>query len=96
MPYKIVHNSCYGGPCLSAKAIARYNSLSGKQCNDINQIPRHCPYLVQVVEEMGKEASGYASYLVICEINENQYTIEDYDGIENVKTPNEIGWISID
>ena len=96
MPYKIVHNSCYGGPDLSAEAIVRYNELSGKQCDYIEQIPRHCPYLVQVVEEMGKEASGYASYLVICEINENQYAIQVCDGIETVKTPNTIDWISID
>lgn len=96
MPYKIVHNSCYGGPVLSAEAIVRYNELSGKQCYYIEQIPRHCPYLVKVVEEMGEEASGDSSYLVICEINENQYTIEEYDGIETVKTPNTIDWIHID
>ena len=96
MPYKIVYNSLNVGLNCSAKAIARYNELSGKQCIYMWDIPRHCPHLVQVVEEMGKEASEYASYLLIREINENQYTIDEIDGREAVKTPNTINWVRID
>lgn len=51
-------------------------------------IDRHDPVLVRVVEELGSEkASGMCSSLAIADIGESLYRIEEYDGFENVVTP---------
>lgn len=51
-------------------------------------IERHDPVLVRVVEELGsKKASGMCSKLAIADIGESLYRIEEYDGFENVVTP---------
>lgn len=59
-------------------------------------IQRHDPRLIQVVEELGKEASDY-SKLKIEEIEGNLYRIiRDSDGgYEYIETPNDIEWIEI-
>ena len=44
---------------------------------------RHDPALVQVVEELGEEASGRYSKLKIEEIDDDdKYVIDEYDGLE--------------
>lgn len=49
-------------------------------------IQRNDPDLVQVVEEMGKEASGKCANLVVVEIeNGRWYKINDYDGYESIE-----------
>lgn len=48
-------------------------------------IPRDDPLLAQVVEELGKDASGPLAQLEVVEIPDGvEYEIEDYDGIEHV------------
>lgn len=96
MPYKVVYNTKFGGAWLSEKAIARYNELSGKKCYCIDDIEsRHCPYLIQVIEEMGNDANGMSAKLAICEIDEKQYWIQEYDGCEKVETIKTIPWVTI-
>lgn len=86
--HKVVINACYGGFGLSDKAIARLKEF-GLEFRWEHDIPRHHPLLVQVVEELGKEASGTYSNLEIIEINSNMYRITEYDGFEGVKTPSD-------
>jgi len=56
-------------------------------------IARHDPILIQVVGELGKEASGFCAELKIEEIQGLLYRIEEYDGLEHVETPHEIDWV---
>ncbi|HUU87899.1 MAG TPA: hypothetical protein VMX17_09110 [Candidatus Glassbacteria bacterium] len=58
-------------------------------------IERHDSRLVQVVEELGKEASGTFGALRIKKISGNKYLIDDYDGNEQVQTPEKMGWTLI-
>ena len=58
-----------------------------------NSIERTDPILVQVVEEMGKNASGPYSKLVIEDIPTGTlYRIDEYDGYESVKTRETYDW----
>ena len=51
------------------------------------------PCLVQVVEELGPEASGECSRLLIEELSPGTlYRIEEYDGLESVTTQDEYQW----
>ena len=56
---------------------------------------RHHKDLIAVVEALGKEASGACADLAIEEISGNQYRIDEYDGAEDVITPNGNDWIFI-
>lgn len=50
------------------------------------EIERNDPILVQVVEELGREASSSYSYLVVKEIeNGRWYKITEYDGFESIE-----------
>lgn len=50
-----------------------------------SDIERHDPLLIQVIEELGKEANGSHSKLTIVEIPEDvNYEIEEYDGMEHI------------
>jgi hypothetical protein len=82
---KVVINSCFGGFGLSEKALARYNELANKNAQYYFDIERNDPCLVQVVEELGKEAEGEYSVLKIVDIPDDiSWHIEQYDGIESV------------
>lgn len=59
-------------------------------------VARHDRRLVQVVEELGKEASGMFARLEIIELNSNRYRIREYDGIESVEEPHTIDWTIIE
>ena len=116
MEHKVVFNNCYGGFCLSMKAIEWLHSncedkelkrlidenLSKDQLTlsykvtDWFDCKRHHKDLVAVVEELGHEASGGCSALEIEKIHSNQYRIEEYDGAEEVVTPEDSDWIIID
>lgn len=56
---------------------------------------RHHKDLVAVVEALGSEANGPCANLAIEEISGNQYRIDEYDGAEDVITPNGSDWIFI-
>lgn len=49
-------------------------------------IERYDPYLVQVVEELGAEASSRLSNLAVVEIENGRYfKIDEYDGYESIQ-----------
>lgn len=116
MEHKVVFNNCYGGFCLSMKAIEWLHSncedkelkhfidehLSADRMTleytvtDWFDHKRHHRDLVAVVEALGREASGSCSFLEIEKIHGNQYRIEEYDGAEEVVTPEDSDWIIID
>lgn len=86
---KVVKNCCYGGFALSKKALNRLTELTGKKIkwNSYNNDEmRTAPELIQVVEELGIEANGVASYLGIVDIPDNiDWYISNYDGIETIE-----------
>lgn len=86
---KIVYNSCYGGFSLSESGYALFRVLGGiaEDDHDFPENRRHDPILVQVVETLGKKASGECAKLKIMEVvRGTPYRIKDHDGLETVKT----------
>lgn len=56
-------------------------------------LDRADPVLVQVVEELGERANGWAAKLVIEELPKGTlYRIEEYDGYESIETAEDINW----
>lgn len=46
---------------------------------------RSDPHLIEVIEELGHKANGYAAHLKIVEIPEGvEWYVHDYDGLEHV------------
>jgi len=91
----VVYNTCYGGFRLSSEAEARYAELKGISIFNLwdDEIPRHDPHLVQVVQELNNKAAGNYSSLKIEWIPRgSKYYIKDYDGSETVLTPDTIKW----
>ena len=60
-----------------------------------DHLPRHHKDLVAVIEALGDGADGDCAELCIAHISGNQYRIEEYDGAEEVVTPEESDWIFI-
>lgn len=61
---------------------------------DHENIPRHDPVLVQVVEELGTEAaSGMCARLMVKETYSPAYRIDEYDGMERIETPDGMDWV---
>lgn len=83
---KVVINGCYGGFNPSEKAKKRYAELSGLElCHDVR---RDDQPLVQVIEELGKDASGSGSSLKVVVIPDSiDWEISSYEGIEWVYEP---------
>ena len=105
---KVVINKCYGGFSLSRMAAERLLE-TGFEDEDLKRqllgnirdidsyrphIPRHHPLLVQVVEELGENASGSYANLQVVSIDEDFYQIDEYDGWETIETPNSQIWIN--
>lgn len=79
---KVVINRCYGGFDLSPRAKADIEMLSGGKVEAFN-IPRDNQYLVQIVEELGNQASGSFSDLQVITIPDDvDWIVQDYDGME--------------
>ncbi len=94
---KVVFNDCYGGFGLSKEAKALYKELSGKEYTegyDSKATPRHCKYLVKVVETLKEKASDNYAKLKVEETG-CFYRIQEYDGTEWVETPDDIKWEKI-
>ena len=99
---KIIINDCYGGCIILEKAARRYCELKGinydkdwEKDYSVYGIKRTDPILIQVVEELGKEANGFCSRLKIEEIpNGSYYRISEYDGWEELilKEEDNTGW----
>ena len=91
--YKLVRNADYGGFYLSRKAeqwLAKrgiYNKYPGIE--NLYNLPRHEPLLVECVETLGTEAASEPriAKLEVVIINSPRYYIVDYDGCETVITP---------
>ena len=82
---KVVINDCYGGFGLSEQAMIMYRRLAGKKKVKLydRDIQRDDPFLIQVVETLGRSADGYCARLKIVEIPEDvKFIIEEYDGAE--------------
>lgn len=51
------------------------------------------PHLIQVIEELGEEANGFASNWKIVDLAPGtKYHIHEYDGYESVMTPDDYNW----
>ena len=82
---KVVINADFGGFGLSDEAEALYIERKGITDPDwyYSQIPRDCPVLVQIVEEMGEKADGRLSALKVVEVPDDaDWYVEEYDGSE--------------
>lgn len=93
---KIVYNACYGGFSLSDKAIARYWEIKATPIPERwynRNIKRDDPILVQVVEELKDEANGDFANLQIKDVPSGiKWRIDEYDGYEDVMTPDDYEW----
>lgn len=97
--HKVAYNTCYGGFSLSEKAKMLYRELTGMKEDaylDEDDLPRHDPVLISVIEKLGTEANGSFADIAIRTINSSAYRISDYDGIERVLTPYDEKYIYIE
>jgi hypothetical protein len=63
---------------------AEYQSHCLEKFRDYEK--RTDPFLIQAIEELGKEASGHCGKVEVIEIPDGiEYEIDDYDGIETVR-----------
>lgn len=101
MTTEVVYNVSTGGFSISLEAWARMLALGYQgEASAYNKYvflkdcARHNPILVQVVKELGtKKASGPGSDLYIAKVS-GPYRIEEYDGWESVKEPDDYKWIT--
>jgi len=70
-----------------------YNQAYSKQTWHYNDVDRHDPVLVQVVEELGDKANANYAKLRIDEVD-GHYRIDEYDGNEKVMTSGSYDWIT--
>ena len=96
---KVVVHPRHGGFGLSKRAHLLMTTLSGTMYNgDIQDLPRHYPFLVKVVEELGSMAHCDADRLgdhhrelvpklEVMELKGTLFYISEYDGAETVHTP---------
>lgn len=69
-------------PCDQGKTIPYYP----KDIISYYDIKRSDPVLVQVVEELGREASGSCSSLRVVEVEKGRwFKIDEYDGLESIQ-----------
>jgi hypothetical protein len=84
---KIVINKCFGGFGLSDEAtnlfLKKQKATRFRDGFYESDIKRNNPVLVQVVEELGKDADGAHAELKVVEIPDDiEWEIEEYDGRE--------------
>ena len=72
---------------------AAFNKQYFKHTWRENNVDRHDPILVQVVEELGDKANGNHAKLCIEEVY-GPYRIDEYDGNESVMTSDDYDWIT--
>ena len=96
---EVVYNTTYGGFSINEKLIKRMIELGSQKAKDLfekglytytyqKEEERYDPYLVQAVKDLGAEAGS----LAIEVIDGDKFIIDEYDGLENVRTPNNIRW----
>jgi len=80
---KIVINTCYGGFGLSKEALALFNERTGTVVTNDIEIKRNDPILVEIVEQLGEDASSSFAELKVVEIPDDvQWQIEEDGGDE--------------
>ena len=84
---KVVINTCYGGFRLSEIAIKKMEAILDMPYGtsySSGMSFRTDPYLIKVVEELGKDASAPRANLVVIEVDDDAVGpyIEEYDGVE--------------
>lgn len=91
---KLVINRKYGGFQLSQKALLMYEEKSGIKMDKDDWFPnfkRDDIILIQIIENIGKEANGKCSELKIVEIpSDIEYFITEKDGIEQIEEKHRI------
>lgn len=108
---KIVINACFGGFSLSyaatkwlanngnKEAIEKMDEMAETYATDWRgfrpRLPRHDALLVECVEALGEAANGDYARLVVVTIKGTQYRITEYDGAEDVETPESIAWVTV-
>jgi len=98
--YRVAVNECFGGFGLSNEAARRLLDLGytpeymSKSYSSVDDIPRHHPLLLQVLEELGEKAVTKFSRVVIKEVESPLYRIISEDGYESLETPDLIAWIN--
>ena len=106
---KVVINVCYGGYGLSVEAAKRlFPMLTEEEKLQFNSddweyrayrldsiLKRHDSRLVSVVERMEDEASGDHAKLCVVVVEGNLYSIDEYNGFENITTPGTETWVVI-
>lgn len=90
-----IKQSLYNFKHTNVTTYASKNQLISYTISDYFRNKRHHKDLIAVVETLGYEAEGSCSELEIMEISGNQYRINEYDGFEEVITPEDSDWIII-
>lgn len=91
---KIAYNANDGGFGLSREAImwlgrhGIYNKYP--DIDDLDNLPRHEPLLIQCIEELGDDANRNYANLAIAEIASDTYYIVERDGWETIITPKDM------
>ena len=95
---KVVYNSRYGGFSISGEAVKylKEHGVPKKYCNTYTEIPRHDKTLVECVETLRDAANGPFAKLSIAVIEGKKYHIDEHDGFESVKTPENTDWIIVE
>lgn len=91
---EIVLNGCYGGFGIS-EAAKKWLSERGMTKEQIEDTDRHWPtnearmnpLLIKCIKTLGKEANGNHADLRIETFTGNKIRIDEYDGIEQLRTP---------
>jgi hypothetical protein len=80
---KVVINHCYGGFGISEKAKRILLEILGE--DGFNEMERHDPIFVALVEKMGEAASSSFAKLGVEEIADGlDYDVDEYDGYESL------------
>ena len=84
-------NPKWGGPCIKGDEADGW--VVPEDFGHIENVPRHDPNLIAVIEKLGKDASGFCARLVIKEVpSGTPYRIDVYDGRETVETIDTYDW----
>lgn len=89
MSTKVVINANWGGYGFTPEMIV-WMASHGIEDRDYYDLDRHDPQLVECVEQC-KDVGD----LIIVEIDEDRYFIEDYDGMETLYTPDSCPWVMV-
>lgn len=82
---KVAYNSCFGGFGLSAEAVKWLHDHGFDEGDRPDT--RHHPLLIECIETLGKRADGRSASLCVRTIPGNRYKIDEYDGSETVRCP---------